>query len=82
MACREDDVSDGLSLVTSRAAERSGRLGISRAVSWSISEAGLARLNITGRYHRPPKRFEDDYSSLDKARTFVNVWQRTSSEII
>ena len=29
------------------------------------------RLNITGRYHRPPKKFEDDYSSLDKAQLSV-----------
>jgi len=45
---RTDEVQDGLSLVTSRAAERNGRL------------------NITGRYHRLPKKFEDDYESMDK----------------
>jgi len=43
---REDDGPEGLTLVTSRAAERSGRL------------------NITGRYHRLPKRMQDDYESL------------------
>ncbi|CAK9041140.1 unnamed protein product [Durusdinium trenchii] len=45
---KEDDGPDGLTLVTSRAAERSGRL------------------NITGRYHRLPKRIEDDYESLSE----------------
>eukprot|EP00434_Breviolum_minutum_P029937 symbB.v1.2.026471.t1/scaffold2649.1/size74057/3 len=43
---REDDGPEGLTLVTSRAAERSGRL------------------NITGRYHRLPKKMQDDYESL------------------
>ena len=32
--CREDEVSDGLSLVTSRAAERSGRPAISGLTKW------------------------------------------------
>ncbi|CAK9094630.1 unnamed protein product [Durusdinium trenchii] len=42
----EDEAPDGLTQVTVRAVERSGRL------------------NITGRYHRLPKRMEDDYESL------------------
>ena len=42
---QEDEAPDGLTQVTVRAVERSGRL------------------NITGRYHRLPKRMEDDYET-------------------